>query len=205
MKRIAVIGAGGHAKELSETLTAVGVEPHSISYYVDSQFRGDSNHQLILYNIKELVVDDGNTEVYLAVGSGALRESFFKRLGEKASYPTLIHPTAIIGHDCHFGKGTQVQQLSTVTANVQIGNFAQLNIQVGISHDCRIGDFFTASPRVNLSGNVTVGNHVFIGTAAVILPGITICDHVVIGAGAVVTKDITEPGTYVGVPAKRIS
>ena len=35
--------------------------------------------------------------------------------------------------------------------------------------------------------------------------GITICDHVVIGAGAVVTEDITKPGTYVGVPAKRVS
>ncbi len=202
MKRIAVIGAGGHAKELTETLKATGIQPHSITYYVDSEFLGDSNHQLIPHDINELLVDDGNTEVYLAVGSGALRESCFKRLGEEASYPTLIHPSAIIGHDCHFGKGTQVQQFSTVTANVQIGNFAQLNIQVGISHDCRIGDYFTASPRVNLSGNVTVGNHVFIGTAAIILPGLTICDHVIIGAGAVVTKDITEPGTYVGVPAR---
>jgi len=30
----------------------------------------------------------------------------------------------------------------------------------------------------------------------------TICDHAVIGAGAVVTKDITEPGIYVGNPAR---
>jgi len=33
---------------------------------------------------------------------------------------------------------------------------------------------------------------------------VTVCDDVVIGAGAVVTKDITEPGTYVGNPAKKI-
>ena len=32
----------------------------------------------------------------------------------------------------------------------------------------------------------------------------TICDNAVIGAGAVVTKDITEPGTYVGIPARKI-
>jgi serine acetyltransferase len=42
---------------------------------------------------------------------------------------------------------------------------------------------------------------VSIGTHASILP-VTICDHVVIGAGAVVTKDITEPGIYVGNPAR---
>ena len=33
---------------------------------------------------------------------------------------------------------------------------------------------------------------------------VTVCDDVVIGAGSVVTKDITEPGTYVGNPARRL-
>lgn len=33
---------------------------------------------------------------------------------------------------------------------------------------------------------------------------ITICNFVTIGAGAVVVKDITEPGTYVGNPIKKI-
>lgn len=46
-----------------------------------------------------------------------------------------------------------------------------------------------------------IGNRVFIGSNATVLP-VTICDDVVIGAGAVVTKDITEPGTYAGNPAK---
>jgi acetyltransferase-like isoleucine patch superfamily enzyme len=46
-----------------------------------------------------------------------------------------------------------------------------------------------------------IGNKVYIGSNATILP-VSICDDVVIGAGAVVTKDIIEPGTYVGNPAR---
>ena len=47
-----------------------------------------------------------------------------------------------------------------------------------------------------------IGDRVSIGSNATILP-VTICDDVVIGAGAVVTKDITEPGTYIGNPARK--
>tara|TARA_B100000579_G_C22332053_1_gene620993 strand:- start:233 stop:454 length:222 start_codon:yes stop_codon:yes gene_type:complete len=49
-----------------------------------------------------------------------------------------------------------------------------------------------------------IGNRVSIGTNATIMP-VKICDDVVIGAGSVVTKDITEPGTYAGNPARRMS
>jgi acetyltransferase-like isoleucine patch superfamily enzyme len=33
---------------------------------------------------------------------------------------------------------------------------------------------------------------------------VSIADDVVIGAGSVVTKDITEPGSYAGNPARRL-
>jgi acetyltransferase-like isoleucine patch superfamily enzyme len=49
----------------------------------------------------------------------------------------------------------------------------------------------------------SIGNHVSIGSNATILP-VSICDYVVIGAGAVVTKNITEPGTYLGNPARKL-
>ena len=50
-------------------------------------------------------------------------------------------------------------------------------------------------------GDVTLGDRVFVGANATIRNLVSVCSNVVIGAGAVVTKDITEPGTYVGVPA----
>jgi acetyltransferase-like isoleucine patch superfamily enzyme len=46
-----------------------------------------------------------------------------------------------------------------------------------------------------------VGNNVSIGSNATILP-VSICDNAIIGAGAVITKNIDEPGVYIGNPAK---
>ena len=48
-----------------------------------------------------------------------------------------------------------------------------------------------------------IGNNVFIGSNATTLP-VEICNNVIIGAGAVVTKNIIQPGTYAGNPARKI-
>ncbi len=49
-----------------------------------------------------------------------------------------------------------------------------------------------------------VGNGTWIGAGAVVSNNVSICGEVTVGAGAVVVKDITESGTYVGVPARKI-
>lgn len=48
------------------------------------------------------------------------------------------------------------------------------------------------------------GDNVVIGAGSVIVGPVDICDNVTIGAMSLVNKSITEPGVYVGVPAKRI-
>jgi len=93
---------------------------------------------------------------------------------------------------------------SVVTVNCSIGKGFILNLNATVGHDCVIGDFVTVSPGANISGNVTIGDRCYIGTGAAIIEGIKICDDVTIGAGAVVVKDITEVGTYVGVPTRKI-
>jgi acetyltransferase-like isoleucine patch superfamily enzyme len=70
-----------------------------------------------------------------------------------------------------------------------------------------INDWFeTGGPAIGrreLWAETRLGNHVSIGSNATILP-VSICDHVVVGAGSVVTRDITEPGIYLGSPAKLV-
>lgn len=101
------------------------------------------------------------------------------------------------------GDGTIVCPSVLLTTDIALGRFVIVNIGATIGHDCEIGDFVTISPGANLSGNVKIGDLCHIGSGAVIREGITICDGVTVGAGAVVVKDIAEPGTYLGVPAKK--
>lgn len=102
------------------------------------------------------------------------------------------------------GQGNIFCHGSILTTNIQIGNHCQFNLQTSIGHDCKIGDYVTCAPKVSISGNCTIGNRVYIGTGAVIKEKVSICDDVIIGALSFVNRDITEPGTYVGTPARKI-
>lgn len=50
-----------------------------------------------------------------------------------------------------------------------------------------------------------LGDNVVIGANTVVVGPVEICDNVVVGAMSLVNRSITEPGTYVGIPARRIS
>ena len=55
-----------------------------------------------------------------------------------------------------------------------------------------------------MAGTVTVGENTWIGIGAAVSNNIDIASDCIIGAGAVVVKNISEPGTYIGIPAKKI-
>lgn len=49
------------------------------------------------------------------------------------------------------------------------------------------------------------GDNVVIGVNSVIVGPVDICDNVVIGTMSLVNRSISEPGTYVGIPVRKIS
>lgn len=68
--------------------------------------------------------------------------------------------------------------------------------------------FENADTPIRLQGlskkGIRIGDNVWVGAGVRILDGVEIAGGSVIGAGAVVVKSLTEPGSYVGVPAKLI-
>lgn len=111
-----------------------------------------------------------------------------------------VGPFCEIQSDVTIGKNTRIQSHSFICSLVNIGE------------DCFIGhgvmfinDLFEEgkpSGTSNLWKETNIKNNVSIGSNATILP-VDICSNVVIGAGSVVTKNISEPGIYVGNPAKK--
>ena len=119
-----------------------------------------------------------------------------------------------IGNNCFIGPFVEIQKNVVIGNNTKIQSHSFICELVKIGNNCFIGhgvvfinDLFTngcpAGGDTTLWKSTIIGNNVSIGSNATILP-ISICDNVVIGAGAVVTKDIKEPGKYIGNPAKKI-
>jgi UDP-3-O-[3-hydroxymyristoyl] glucosamine N-acyltransferase len=123
-------------------------------------------------------------------------------------------------YGCKIGSNVFIGPFVEIQKDVNIGNFTKIQSHtficelVNIGNKCFIGhgvmfinDLFSEGGPANGDKSkwksTKIGNNVSIGSNATILP-IEICDNVVIGAGAVVTKNILEPGTYVGNPAKKI-
>jgi acetyltransferase-like isoleucine patch superfamily enzyme len=129
---------------------------------------------------------------------------------------TVVEPVNLYG--CTIGEGSFVGPFVEIQRDVVIGKRCRVQSHaficelVMIGDDCFIShgsmfinDLFAvggpAKGRRDLWRSSKIGNQVSIGTNATILP-VTIADHVVVGAGAVVTKDLLEPGIYVGNPAR---
>jgi acetyltransferase-like isoleucine patch superfamily enzyme len=113
-----------------------------------------------------------------------------------------VGPFVEIQRGVVIGRGTRVQSHAFICELVTIGE------ECFISHGVKfVNDPFTrggpARGDQSLWKSTRIGNRVSIGTNATLLP-VTVCDDVVIGAGAVVTKDILEPGFYVGNPARKL-
>jgi acetyltransferase-like isoleucine patch superfamily enzyme len=112
---------------------------------------------------------------------------------------TFVGPFVEIQKGANIGKRCRIQSHAFICELVTIGD------DCFISHGAMfINDpFVTGGPagKPELWRSTNIGNGVSIGTNATIMP-VSICDRTVIGAGAVVTKDITEPGFYVGNPAR---
>jgi acetyltransferase-like isoleucine patch superfamily enzyme len=122
--------------------------------------------------------------------------------GCKIGDNSFIGPFVEIQKDVEIGARTKVQSHTFICELVTVGD------DCFIAHGVMfINDLFDSGGPAGGDKSkwkkTVIGNNVSIGSNATILP-VTITDNVVIGAGAVVTKDVLEPGVYVGNPARKL-
>lgn len=144
----------------------------------------------------------------IAIGNhyGSIRHQKQQLMIENGWSPiNIIHPTAVISSGCTLSQSLQMMAMSFVGVNCHIGESVTINTKATIDHECTIDHGCHIGPNATLTGRVKLGKNVFVGASATILPDVIISDNVFIGSGAVVCSDITESGTYIGIPAKRVS
>jgi sugar O-acyltransferase (sialic acid O-acetyltransferase NeuD family) len=146
-----------------------------------------------------------NEMLFIGIGENRLRETIYNNLPSTCNLEVkLFHPNAWVSKTAKIEHQVLIQNGAQVNAQATIKKGVIINTNAVVEHECEIGQFSHIAPGAVLLGNVKIGSKVFVGAGSIIKQGLSICDNVTIGMGAVVTKNITEPGTYTGVPARKI-
>jgi sugar O-acyltransferase (sialic acid O-acetyltransferase NeuD family) len=203
--RLVVFGCGGHAKVVIEAVLARTPNREIVILDDDPATHGGSVLDIRVAGGRELLSGFRGSPVVLAVGSNNARSKVMQWLGEQGhELETVIHPAAFVGSTANIAEGVFVSAGAIAIAEARIGRGAIINTAASVDHDCVVGDCAHIAPGVHLCGDVTIGARTLVGTGSVVRPGTSVCDDVILGAGAVVVRDITEPGTFVGNPARRL-
>ena len=201
-EKVIVIGASGHGKVVADITLSCG---DTLLGFLD-------DNEALPAEIEGIPVlgKISNYRKYpaaafvIAIGNSAIREKIAQQLDGVRWYAA-IHPAAVVSHlNTRIGEGSVVMANAVINPAANIGKHCIINTSAVVEHDNRISDFVHVSVGAKLGGTVSIGEHTLVGIGANVSNNVSICDHCMIGAGTVVIHDITESGTYVGVPARKI-
>ncbi|MCR2032228.1 acetyltransferase [Anaerofustis stercorihominis] len=203
MKKIVVIGGGGHAKVVIDIIKKNGYEPSEIEVLDDNlEVGSDILSCKVAGKVEDVLKYNKDTKFIIAIGINQVREKISKEYD--LDYSTFIHPSAVIGEDVIVGKGSVIMGGSVINSGSIIGNHTIINTSVSVDHDSNIDDFVHLSPGVHMGGSVSIGKGTWLGVGTSVKNNVIIGEDIIIGVGSVVVKDINEKGTYVGNPLIKI-
>lgn len=210
MEKIVLVGSGGHAKTIVDTIERAGY--YQIAGFIDcgkigrEVYRG---YRIIGHDEDmDAIFASGIHHAFIAIGfmgNSDLRGRLYHQFKLSGfSFPVITDPSAVIAKDTVIGEGTYIGRKAVVNVDAEIGMNCIVNTAAVIEHDGRVGDFSHVSVAGVLCGQVTVGKNAMIGANATVIQGITVGDGAIIGAGATVVKDVPGHCTVAGIPAKEI-
>lgn len=209
MEKIAIVGSGGFAREVLTLINDINeVKPqYEIVGFVGLDKSQSIHGYPVIGNDEEVNLTLEPLSLVIAVGEPHLKAKIKAKYNNSLiSFPTLIHPSILIGDNQSvlFGEGCVVCAGCILTTDIQINDFVTLNLMCTVGHDTVIESYSSFMPSVNISGEVCIREGVYVGTGAKIINQVEIGEKTIVGAGAIVAKSLPANCTAVGVPAKPI-
>lgn len=172
MKKIVLIGGGGHCKSCIDVIEAAGT--HRIIGILDSTEKVGQlvcGHQVIGTDDQIDELAGKGYAFHITVGhmrSPEAREKIFSKLKSiNADVPVIISPLARVSPHARIGDGTIVMHFALVNADAEVGENCIINNRALVEHDAVVGNHCHISTGAILNGGVKVGDRCFVGSGAV--------------------------------------
>lgn len=199
---LVIVGSGGHAVSLTESVSAMGLE---ISSYFSSNLVLPDLMGKPINAYSQLLDCTEPLQIVIAVGDNYTRERIFLELTARNPtfiFPSIIHPTAAVSATARIEAGAVVLQnavvgpLSTISRGV-IANSASVT-----EHQVWLGDFSSVGPGAVIGGGSKAGNRSAIAMGALVKHGIEMGSDSILGAGSYLNCDLPSNVVAWGRPAR---
>jgi sugar O-acyltransferase (sialic acid O-acetyltransferase NeuD family) len=192
-----IYGCGGHARSVIDVLEQD--KPDMSLCIIDEQAKEGE----VIAGFPVFREEKEGDLFFLAIGDNYKRAEKFRSMRDRQPI-SILSKTSHIGSRATILQGVFVGNFVHIGPESVIGPNSIINNGAVVEHEVQIGAYCHVGPNATISGRSKLGDFVFVGAGATIIDSINICSDVMIGAGSVVVKNISEPGVYVGCPAKKI-
>ena len=192
--KIALIGAGGLAKEFLDVAQMLGHEVVG-TFSTSGSLNGIAHLGYLDDLLAKREAFDG---VAIAIGIHNIdriksRREIIDFLNEHhIKHVSLVSPHSRIHSSVFLGDGVYIHHDVIISCDTYIGNNTIINTSARIGHDCKIGENVSVGPCVFIGGNTEIGNDVLIGVSSSIRDGLKIGNNCIIGMGSLVLKSMNE-------------
>ena len=189
MKKIIIIGSGGHAKACLDVL--LSEKKFEFKGFIDNEIKNknilgtDDDLKKIFKKIKYVMIGIGQ------IKSPIYRLRIFRKL-KKIGFllPVIRSSFSYVSKSAKIEEGTVIMHGAIINANAKIGKNTIINSKALIEHDAIIGDNCHISTNSTVNGGSIVGDNTFVGSRAVITNNIRIGKSKFIKAGSLIKKNI---------------
>lgn len=125
---------------------------------------------------------------------------------ENLNCPSYVHDSCILWDDPNkiLGRGCLLAHFVTMYQDSYVSDHSVIESYSMIGHYSTVGESVHMAPGVMIAGSTKIGDHCYFGMRSTVMKGLTLCDNVEVGAVSAITKNIDQPGRYVGTPARKI-
>ena len=161
MKKIVIIGNGGHAKEVFTLVKFLSMEKELLGFSIPEKLMSSDT-----FMGKKLIpisqINSIEHRATVAVGDPLLRRKIVENeLPKNLEFVNLIAPQSYIGFENNIGKGIIIMPFCHMTTNIKIGDHSHLYSGTSIGHDSSIGKFFPPGQELVFLAIIKLGRCIF--------------------------------------------